>query len=37
MCESKIHRNILTIPIFPEHVCPTACVGLPGLPPSGPK
>ena len=26
--------NILTIPNFPEHVCPTACVGLPGLPPS---
>ena len=21
----------------PEHVCLTACVGLPGLPPSGPK
>ena len=21
---------------FPEHVCLTACVGLPGLPPSGP-
>jgi hypothetical protein len=29
-------RNILTIPKFPEHVCLTACVGLPGLPPSGP-
>jgi hypothetical protein len=22
---------------FPEHVCLTACVGLPGLPPSGPR
>jgi hypothetical protein len=30
-------RNILTIPKFPEHVCLTACVALPGLPPSGPK
>jgi hypothetical protein len=29
--------NILTIPTFPEHVCLTACVGLPGLPPSEPK
>ena len=29
-----ILRNILTIPKFHEHVCPTACVGLPGLPPS---
>jgi hypothetical protein len=29
--------NILTIPKFPEHVCLTACVGLPGLPPSVPK
>ena len=29
--------KILTIPKFPEHVCLTACVGLPGLPPSGPK
>ena len=24
-------RNILTIPKYPEHVCLTACVGLPGL------
>ena len=32
-----ILRNILTIPNFPEHVCLTACVGLLGLPPSGPK
>ena len=30
-------NNILTIPKFPEHVCLTACVGLPGLPPSEPK
>jgi hypothetical protein len=30
-------RNIITIPKIPEHVCLTACVGLPGLPPSGPK
>ena len=30
-------RNILTFPKFPEHVCLTACVGLSGLPPSGPK
>ena len=30
-------RNISTIPKFPEHVCLTACVGLPGLSPSGPK
>ena len=22
---------------FPEHICLTACVGLPGLPPSGPR
>jgi uncharacterized membrane protein len=29
--------NILTIPKFLEHVCLTACVDLPGLPPSGPK
>ena len=29
--------KILTIPKFPEHVCLTACVGLPGLPPAGPK
>ena len=29
--------NILTIPKFSEHVCLTACVGLPGLPSSGPK
>ena len=29
--------NILTIPKFPEHVCLTACVGLRGLPLSGPK
>ena len=27
----------LTIPKFPEHVCLTACVDLPGSPPSGPK
>ena len=26
--------NILTIPTFPQHVCLTACVGLPGLPPT---
>ena len=30
-------RNISTIRKFPEHVCLTACVGLPGLSPSGPK
>ena len=29
--------NILPIPKFPEHVCLTACVGVPSLPPSGPK
>ena len=27
----------ITIPKFPEHVCLTACVGLSGLPPSGPR
>jgi hypothetical protein len=32
-----IYRNNLNIPKFPEHVCLTACVGIPGLPPSGPK
>jgi len=32
-----IKRNILTIQIFPEHTCLTARVGLPDLPPSGPK
>jgi hypothetical protein len=31
------HDDILTILKFPEHVCLTACVGLPDLPPSGPK
>ena len=29
--------QFLTIPKFPVHVCLTACVVLPGLPPSGPK
>ena len=29
--------KILIIPKFPEHVCLTAYVGLPGLPPLGPK
>jgi hypothetical protein len=31
-----VQRNVLTIPKFLEHVCLTACVGLPGIPPSGP-
>ena len=31
------YLNMLTILKFPEHVCLTACVGLPCLPPSGPK
>jgi hypothetical protein len=30
-----IQRNILTIPIFPEDVYLSACIGLPGLPPLG--
>jgi hypothetical protein len=30
-----IQSNILTIPKFTEHVCLSACVGIPGLPPSG--
>ena len=30
-----IQRNILNIPKFLEHACLTACLGLPGLPPSG--
>jgi predicted RNase H-like nuclease (RuvC/YqgF family) len=32
-----LRGNILIYFNFPEHVCLTACVGLPGLPPSGPK
>lgn len=31
------YNNILSIPTFSEHVCLTACAGLPGLRPSGPK
>jgi hypothetical protein len=29
--------KIIDIPKFPEHACLNACVGLPGLPSSGPK
>ena len=29
--------QFLTIPKFPEHVCLTACVGLPGLLPQRPS
>jgi hypothetical protein len=37
LLQAYMYADIFTIPKFPEHVCLTACVGLPGLPPSGPK